>query len=458
MNDPCGLVYLDGEWHLFYQYNPTIAVWGTIHWGHAVSKDLVRWQHLAPALKPHETLGMVFTGSAVRDRHNTSGLCPGGCLVAMFTHALGKDKKEQQSIAHSTDRGRTWTEFSGNPVIPNPGVKDFRDPRVIWHPESQRWVMLLASGDRAPMYTSKDLKRWTQVSTFGPIKGLPPGAVWECPELFQMKGHGKTRWVLKVDLNVGMGKPGSHGRYWVGTFDGQTFTPTGEAAGTRLDWGEDFYAAQLFTDAPGGQRIWIGWMGSWQYSLQSPAAGWRGAMSVPRRLAMRGERLIQVPVDELKALRGGCPPVVDLSGDKVTGESKLLDGVRGGSLELQATLKLSGGAGVGLRLLRDGKGNETVVGYDAGKGELYLDRRRSGEVSFHPGFAARHGAPLKLTDGKLDLRIYIDRSTVEVFTDGGAVVISDTVYPNGGKGLGLFAVGGEVLVASLKIWRLGNKK
>ena len=450
MNDPCGLIYHAGQWHLFYQYNPSIAIWGGIHWGHAVSTDLVTWTHLPPALKPDAQLGMIFTGSAVLDRDNTSGLCAGkdGCLVAIYTHALGKTGKEMQSIAASSDGGKTWTPHKGNPVIPNPGVKDFRDPRVLWHAGSKRWVMVLAAGDRAPIYASIDLKSWTKVGDFGPIPSLAKGAIWECPELFTLAspdGKGQ-RWVLKIDLNMGMGKEGSHGRYWLGSFDGEAFTVTGAAGGARMDWGEDFYAAQTFSEAPDGRKVWIGWMNSWMYALMTPTSGWRGAMSIPRELSLirQGGQdvLVQRPSPEVLKLRGGCGPILSTGESALSGESTALAGITDTALELVLELELDAATEVGVRLQTDGAGNSLVVGYDAGKAQLFVDRRKAGNTAFHANFAAKHTAPLKLTGGKLKLRIFLDRSTLEVFANGGQAVISDTVYPNeGAQKMGLYSKG-----------------
>lgn len=463
MNDPCGLIHHAGQWHLFYQYNPTMAVWGNIHWGHAVSADLVTWTHLDPALKPDPQHGMIFTGSAVLDAENRSGLCDGeeGCLVAAYTHALGKTGKEMQSIAASNDGGKTWTPYRSNPVIPNPGLKDFRDPRVFWHGPSDRWIMVLAAGDHAPIYTSTDLKSWKKASTFGPIKGLSKDAVWECPELFTLPtpdGKGE-RWILKIDLNMGLGKGGSHGRYWLGSFDGEAFAVSGAAAGTRLDGGEDFYAAQTFSNTLGGRRVWIGWMGSWQYSPQAPGSTWRGAMSLPRELGLvmdgAQEVLTQRPAPEVLALRGARAPLLSAGPDTLAGESRLMAVVVGTTLELTLDLELGAAKEVGLRLFSDGAGSETVVGYDAAKAALFLDRRESGEVGFHPGFPARHAIPLKLKDTRLSLRVFVDRSTVEVFTTDGRAVISDTVYPKAGATrVSLYAAGGAAKLRRVEAFRM----
>lgn len=459
MNDPAGLVYHAGEWHLFYQHNPHRAVWSNIHWGHAVSADLVRWEHLPTALQPHPVLGMVFTGSAVKDRHNTSGFCKHkeGCLVALFTHAMGQDGAQKQSLAYSNDRGRTWTLYDKNPVIPNPGIKDFRDPRVFWHTQDAQWKMVLAAGDRAKLYSSSDLRRWTGISDFGPLSGFPGGA-WECPDLFPLpiKG-GAEKWVLKVDVSPGIGQAG-HSRYLVGRFDGARFINEGPKTGLPLDSGADFYAAQTFSDAPGGRRVWIAWQNNWLYALNTPTGAWRGAISIPRELSLAQEGssvfLLQQPVKELANLRTACSFRLDQP--RPIGEAnKLLEEVLGDALEVILELAPGAGGDAGLSVLQ-GPGGETRVGYDRAKGVVYLDRRQSGDVSFHKGFAARHEAALPLSAGSMRLHIFVDRSSVEVFGGGGRVVLTDTIYPApGSTGLSLYSNGGgSATVRALEVFEL----
>ncbi len=461
MNDPAGLVHHDGEWHLFYQYNPKLAVWGNLHWGHAVSRDLVRWTHLPPALAPHPRLGQVFTGSAVVDRNHSSGGCGGSsCLAALFTHAMGADNEQKQSLALSTDRGRSWILHPKNPVIPNPGISDFRDPRVLWHDATKRWVMVLAAGDRARLYHSTDLVRWTHAGDIGPIPGLPPGA-WECPDLFPLRveGTGQELWVLKLDLSHGQGQR-SASRYLVGTFDGARFSAQGPAAGRPLDGGLDFFAAQSFSDAPNGERIWIGWLNNWQYALVTPTGTWRGAMSIPRRLSLvrSGDHVLlaQQPVAQLARLRRPCPlrlsDGVELP-DRAMPQP-LLAGGQSDSLELELELEPRG-ATVQLRLLQAGR-EYTTVGYDSSAGELFLDRTRAGDASFHQAFAVRRSMRHPLPpDGRVRLRLFVDRSTVEVFADDGRSVISALVFPKAqGRDVQLVSSGGRATVRRLAAWAL----
>ncbi|HTG68533.1 MAG TPA: glycoside hydrolase family 32 protein, partial [Candidatus Udaeobacter sp.] len=257
MNDPNGLVYFEGEYHLFYQYNPYGNTWGNMSWGHAVSKDLVHWNHLPVALEP-DRLGMIFSGTAVVDEHNTSGFFKGksGGMVAIYTSA---GETQQQSIAYSADNGRTWMKYEGNPVLPNPGIKDFRDPKVFWHDKTQRWIMAISAGDKVLFYASSDLKAWTYLSEFGAKAGDHSG-VWEVPELFELPVDGDpshTKWILKVDINPGEKNQGSRGQYFIGQFDGTNFVNDNPSDKVLwVDYGKDFYASLSWNHLP-ERRVWI---------------------------------------------------------------------------------------------------------------------------------------------------------------------------------------------------------
>ncbi|MCC7072244.1 MAG: glycoside hydrolase family 32 protein [Deltaproteobacteria bacterium] len=459
LSDPNGLIYLDGEWHVFFQHNPDDTMWGNLSWGHAVSTDLVNWQHLPVALRPHEQLGFVFSGSAVADRANSSGLCSGpSCLVAVFTHAFGDDGRQKQSIAVSGDGGRSFVEHAGNPVLPNPDLADFRDPKVLWHAPTSRWVMALAAGDRAHIYTSTDLKSWTKVSELGPFAGLE--GAWECPDLFPLQLNGVEKWVFKLDRNVGLGEADNHGFAMVGSFDGVQFVPETTPPGRRLDYGPDFYAAQLFNDAPNGRRVWLGWRDSWQYALGTPTDPWRGSMSVPRELALvddgAGPQLIQTPVAELRALRGACPIASLASVDVPPSGSDVLAGVDGDALEISLVLEPMDASSAGLAVRR-GEGEETRIGFDRERGVVFVDRSRSGDVLFASGFGARFEAPVSVREGGVPLTIFVDRASVEVFADGGRVVLSVNVYPlPSSVGLAPFAEGGPARLRDLEVHRLAN--
>ena len=320
MNDPNGLVFYKGEYHLFYQHNPFGQAWGHMSWGHAVSRDMLHWEHLPVALREEDGV-MIFSGSAVVDWNNTSGFCePVGddrsCLVAIYTgHGRGK---QTQNLAFSNDRGRTWTKYASNPVV-DLGLRDFRDPKVFWHAPTSRWVMVtvLADQHKVRFFGSPDLKRWEVLSDFGPAGAT--GGVWECPDLFALPVDDKpdeTRWILDVDINPGGVAGGSGGQYFIGSFDGTRFVNENPPATTLwADYGKDFYASLSFSDIPpaDGRRIWMGWISNWQYANEEPTVIWRGAQSMPRALALRrlpdGVRLVQQPVTELRSLRTSPAPI-----------------------------------------------------------------------------------------------------------------------------------------------------
>lgn len=276
MNDPNGMVYYEGEYHLFYQYNPDGDQFGNMSWGHAVSEDLVHWEEQEVALTPDEH-GMIFSGSIMADEENKSGLFPGeeGGLIAFYTSA---GNVQDQRIAYSTDSGRTWKKHEGNPVVPNPGIEDFRDPKVIWHEQSGKYIMLLAAGKKVMFYGSENLVDWEYLSEFGDTGAQ--GGVWETPELFELPVDGDeedTRWVLQVDMNPGSIAGGSGGQYFLGDFDGAVFTRQEKSNDINwVDYGTDFYAAQAFNGMD-DRVVWMAWMSNWTYASSLPTDPWRGA-------------------------------------------------------------------------------------------------------------------------------------------------------------------------------------
>lgn len=343
MNDPNGMVYYNGTYHLFYQYYPDSTVWGPMHWGHATSSNLVHWQHQPVALYP-DSLGYIFSGSAVVDANNTSGLGENGKppLVAIFTHhdPKGEEAKKNdyqtQSIAYSLDEGKTWIKYKGNPVLKNPGIKDFRDPKVSWHEESKKWIMTLATLDRITFYSSRNLKDWTKESEFGKDVGAH-GGVWECPDLFQLEYEGKKLLVLIVNLNPGGPNGGSATQYFVGSFDGHQFSPL--ATDTRwLDYGPDEYAGITWANT-GDRKIFLGWMSNWQYANKVPTEKWRSAMTIPRDLALQkiGDKYLIASklVPELEALSEKPISIENVNAANFDFTSKL------GGLNGPAVLKLS---------------------------------------------------------------------------------------------------------------------
>jgi fructan beta-fructosidase len=463
MNDPNGLVFFDGEYHLFYQHNPHGNEWGHMSWGHAVSRDLAHWEHLPIAL--HDEFGvMVFSGCCVVDRQNTSGFGRDDQppMVAIYTgHGFGK---QTQDLAFSIDRGRTWTKYGDNPVL-DIGESDFRDPKVFWHEPTSKWVMVvsLANQKRVQFYGSPNLKDWKLLSEFGPA-GEPKAPNWECPDLFELpiEGQpGKTRWVLEVDMGSGSIAGGSGGQYFIGSFDGEKFVsdrPLDEVH--WVDYGRDFYAPVSWSDIPevDGRRIWLGWMNNWQTCLV-PTTPWRSAMSIPRTLALReinGQlRMVQRPVRELASIRGDKVSLgpIPLKAGEVRSLSSQLSGLR---LEIDAELDVASSIAseVGIRV-RVGKDEHTAIGYDVKTQQLFVDRTRSGDVSFHKAFAGRHAGPLTPIDGKVRLHIFVDDSSVEVFGNDGEIVITDRIFPDDrNTGVEVYATGGTATLPRFDGWRL----
>lgn len=463
MNDPNGMVYYAGEYHLFYQYHPYGLQWGPMHWGHAVSKDLVTWEHLPVALAPDDK-GTIFSGSAVVDRNNTSGFQTGKekPLVAIYTQ--DREGHQVQSIAYSNDKGRTWTKYAGNPVIPNPGKKDFRDPKVFWYEKENKWVMVLAAGDRILIYTSKNLKQWTYASEFGQGEGSH-GGVWECPDLFELPVDGnpnQKKWVMQVSVGNGAVSGGSGMQYFVGDFDGTHFkneNPSNKVLWT--DYGKDFYAAVSWSDIPSsdGRRLWLGWMSNWQYANDVPTSPWRSAASIPRELKLKtlteGVRVVQTPVKELQTIRGTSKSWKNQTISPTS--QNVLAGLSGDTYELHAEFQVtpSSAAEFGFKV-RTGRNQSTKVGYDRKNKKLFVDRSESGNITFNPTFnTGKQTAPLKPVNGKVKMRIFVDRSSVEVFGNDGQQVITDIILPDrSSKGLELYAANGSVKLKSLTIYPL----
>lgn len=467
MNDPNGLVYYQGEYHLFYQFNPFGDKWGHLSWGHAVSPDMLHWRHLPVAI-PELGPEMVFSGSVVVDSLNTSGFGRGGRapLVAIFTASNSARKTQAQALAYSVDRGRTWTRFSGNPVL-DIGAADFRDPKVLWYAPEKKWVMVLAlpQAHKVLFYSSRDLKKWTKMSEFGPAGAT--GGVWECPDLFPLdvdSANGVRRWVLIASINPGGIAGGSATQYFVGDFDGTRFvSDSSHQNGPALwsDFGRDYYAAVSFFSQPPNdkRRVWLGWMSNWDYAQDVPTTPWRSAQSIPRSLTLRdtpaGYRLVQRPIEELRALRGTKR---QLSIRELPGGDRSLDaeGVRGTALEIALDLHLATARAAGVKVLR-GPNEETIVGVDAAKSVVFIDRRRSGDTTFHPGFAGRHEAPVTITNGRVQLRVFVDRSSVELFANDGEATITDLAFPSAGSdGVALFSDGGVSHVISGEVWPLAS--
>lgn len=480
MNDPNGLVYYEGEYHLFYQHTPFAALpdFDKMHWGHAVSTDLIHWEELAPALPPGED-GSIFSGSAVVDHQNTSGFFneEGSGLVAIYTNNGNKaqpGKPQVQSIAYSKDKGRTWIKYEGNPVLFPEATLDFRDPKVFWHQETSKWIMTLAVQDRVEFYVSPDLKAWSFASSFGTDAIGTHRGIYECPDLFPLAVDGdasRKKWVLILSVGDCNGvnpqdpqppAKGSGMMYFVGDFDGETFTPDEPVQSPDdlkwIDFGSDFYAAVTWSDIPeaDGRRLWIGWMNNWRYAGTLPTEAWRGSTSIPRELSLKsvagGLRLTQRPIRELEQLR--TPPLAALDNELIEPGMNRLAGITADQAELIVEVEIGTATEFGFRV-RASEQEETIVGYDVVKQRLFLDRTHSGKRDFHPDFAARHEAPLSPELNRVRLSIFVDWSSVEVFGAGGAVVLSDMIFPAPeSNGLELYAVGGSVKLVSLTIHEL----
>ncbi|CAM4453972.1 MAG: glycoside hydrolase family 32 protein [Paenibacillus macerans] len=466
MNDPNGLVYYEGEYHLFYQHHPFSNKWGPMHWGHAVSPDLIHWEHRPIALFPDEH-GAIFSGCCVVDWNNSSGLFEGSHgLAAIFTHADTCPKtgqpRQRQSLAYSSDKGRTWHKYEGNPVLAEDELIDFRDPKVFWHPQSERWVMVLVAGDHARFYGSKNLLEWTLTGEFGKGEGSHDG-VWECPDLFElpMGDSGRSKWVLIISIGDNPSVPeGSRTQYFIGEFDGNTFiNDNPEDRILWLDYGRDNYAGVTWSDMPeqDGRRVIIGWMSNWKYASETPTGAWRGAMTLPRVLSLtsrdEGVVLTQRPVREVEQLRQASMSREDVT---VMPEAPFTLQTNYDLLEIEADIDIRSGNGVHIHLKSSGK-SETRIGYDAEREWLFIDRSHSGLTDFHPSFACEHGAGLAPDNGKIKLHIWLDRNAVEVYANGGLVVLTDQIFPDAPiESVGISTNSGRVILKSLHIHTLNS--
>ena len=427
MNDPNGMVYHDGVYHLFFQYNPYGARWGNMHWGHAISKDLVNWQYQPTAIAP-DKLGAVFSGSAVIDHDNTAGFGK-GAMIAIYTSA---GERQTQSIAYSLDGGKTFTKYEGNPVLTDANIIDFRDPKVFWHAPSKQWVMSLATTQTITFYGSKNLKEWTRLSDFG--EGLGGhGGVWECPDLFPLTYEGKTKWVLFVSINPGGPNGGSATQYFIGNFDGKTFTPDTMNYPLWLDYGRDNYAGVTWSNVPAtdGRRLFIGWMSNWDYANEIPTVNFRSAMTVARtlRLAHNGEHLVVAsePVKEVESLRRDPLSLADkTTSDTVTFENLLPNNQ--GAYELTFTVTPNDTDSFSFSI-ENTKGEVLTYLFDIDKKTLSVDRTKS-SVAFNTNFAETLiKAPLTAKKS-YTVRLLVDKASTELFVNNGEVVQTNTVFPS----------------------------
>jgi len=465
MNDPNGMVFYNGEYHLFYQYHPNGTTWGPMHWGHAVSKDLVHWEHLPIGLAPDEH-GTIFSGSAVVDWNDTSGFFEGQSgLVAIFTHAdtyPDSDRpRQRQSLAFSKDNGRTWVKYEGNPVLQEENIIDFRDPKVFWHRETNQWVMVIAAGQTVRIYTSQNLTSWEFASEFGEGHGSHQG-VWECPDLFELTVDGDSnqkKWVLFVSIgNDPKYEEGSRTQYFTGEFDGKTFFNDYKPETTLwIDHGRDNYAGVSWSDVPAedGRRIYIGWMSNWQYANVTPTKEWRSAMTIPRVLELKkteeGIRLVQKPVRELQGIRD---KKILIQNEVVVPGKNILENVNSNTFEIIAEFEIGTAKEFGFKVCK-GANEETIIGFDAENQTLFIDRTNSGEAAFHEAFAGKHECYLLPENNKITLHVFVDQSSVELFGNNGKAVITDLIFPNQeNKQLELYVKHGEIKLHSLELYSL----
>ena len=460
MNDANGLVYKDGEYHLYFQYNPYGSKWGNMHWGHSVSRDLVHWEHLKPAIA-RDTLGHIFSGSTVVDKYNSAGFGK-DAVIAFYTSA--SDKNGQiQCMAYSKDNGRTFTKYEGNPILtPFDGLRDFRDPKVFRYEPAKAWYMIVSADKEMRFYKSADLKHWEYVSAFGRGYGAQPNQ-FECPDFFPMSVSGKQKWVMIVNINPGCLFGGSCTEYFVGDFDGKTFTCDNKPEVAKfLDFGKDHYATVTFSNL-GDRIVAVPWMNNWQYANLTPTQQFRSCNALPRELRMyekNGDYYLSAnAVEETKSLRKNTVEIGDFQLDG-KGEMKTLGGE--GAFEVEADITAATAKTVGIELAND-KGERTLIYLDLDRQRVVMDRTESGETGFGKrsaphdiennyeftvrksdpmtmrqknsvnyvnDFALGTWAPLYLCEGnKRHFDIFVDKSSVELFVDGGRIAMTNLVFP-----------------------------
>jgi len=452
MNDPNGLVYFEGEYHLFYQHYPDSTVWGPMHWGHAVSTDLIHWEHLPIALFP-DSLGYIFSGSAVVDWKNTSGLgsAEQPPLVAIYTYhnmegeRAGKIDYQTQGIAYSLDKGRTWTKYDHNPVLANPGIIDFRDPKVAWNDISNQWVMTLAVKDHIEFYASPDLKKWSKLSEFGKSIGAH-GGVWECPDLFPLIDEAdNTQWVLLVSINPGGPQGGSATQYFVGDFDGRNFMPQ-DTITRWIDYGADNYAGVTWSDIPStdGRRLFVGWMSNWQYANVVPTKAWRSATTLPREVVLNKKGQIF----ELK-----FKPVAEIKSIVQTPKSFTGDASLESPLSLIEFNVDAGSQNFTLTLSND-KAEKVII--SATDGLFSVDRTASGITNFSDVFPAVN--KMSVRDVQIrNIKVYLDLASIEIFINDGERVMTEIVFPKTPYNkVNLESSNSQFMISSISsIWKKG---
>ena len=492
MNDPNGMVYKDGEYHLYFQYNPYGSKWGNMHWGHAVSKDLIHWQHLDPAIA-RDPVGHIFSGSSVIDKKNTAGYGK-DAIIAIYTNN-STNHDEVQCMAYSTDNGRTFTKYEGNPVLtPFDGLKDFRDPKVFWYEKGKCWYMIVSADKEMRLYKSKNLKKWDYVSAFGEGMGQQP-CQYECPDFFQLPVNGdkkNMKWVMIMNINPGCMFGGSATEYFVGDFDGKTFTCQDPQESKWLDYGKDHYATVTFSNT-GDRVLAMTWMSNWQYANLTPFKQNRGANGLPRELKLyekNGKYYVQEgPAPEVLALR----KVSHDLGDETVDGSKDIKGAAAnmeGAFEIEADVTPNENGIAGIEISNN-KRERTMIYFDMKKGRIVTDRTESGltdfgkksvphdielawdkqreaqaklparevnSINYKNDFALATWAPLNLCeDGKktYHVDIFVDKSSIELFVDGGRIAMTNLVFPVAPyENVKLYTKGGKAEFKNMKIHKL----
>lgn len=431
MNDPNGMFYKDGVYHLYYQYNPYGSVWGNMTWGHSTSRDLVHWTYEGTPIVP-DAWGAIFSGSCVVDHENTAGFGK-GAVVAFYTSAKSTPwgDVQSQSMAYSLDNGKTFTKYEGNPILTS-SERDFRDPKVFWYAPGKHWVMMLAVGQHMEIYSSVNLKDWKKESEFGAMQGAH-GGVWECPDLVEIpvEGTRQKKWVLICNLNPGGPFGGSAAQYFVGSFDGKTFVNESPTLTKWMDWGKDNYATVTWNNAPDGRCVALGWMSNWQYANNVPTRQYRSANTIARDLTLYrvGEELYMksTPSPEVKKARGEkvSKPSFNVAGEYEV--ASLLDDNKG-AYEVELVIQNQGASKIAFCLLNE-KGEKVSMYYDLARRQFVMDRSESGTVDFSKDFPAVTVAPAD-TDKELTLRLFVDRSSIEAFGEDGKFVMTNLVFPS----------------------------
>lgn len=431
MNDPNGMFYKDGVYHLYFQYNPYGSVWGNMHWGHSTSTDLMHWKFEGCAIVP-DAWGAIFSGSCVVDHENTAGFGK-EAVVAFYTSAKSTPwgDIQMQSMAYSLDNGKTFTKYEGNPILTS-SEKDFRDPKVFWYAPGKHWVMILAVGQHMEIYSSVNLKEWKKESEFGAMQGAH-GGVWECPDLVEIpvEGTREKKWVLICNLNPGGPFGGSAAQYFVGSFDGKKFVNESPTQTKWMDWGKDNYATVTWNNAPDGRCIALGWMSNWQYANNVPTRQYRSANTLARDLTLyrEGQELYlkSTPSVEVKKARG---KKVSIPSFKVSEKHEIVNlfEEKQGAYEVEIVIQNAGASKIAFSLLND-KGEKVSMYYDLNRKQFVMDRSESGTVDFSKDFPAVTVAPVNV-DKELTLRLFVDWSSIEAFGEDGKFVMTNLVFPS----------------------------